>query len=213
MNIKIGLVDDHQLFLKSLSSLLSSIPGIAMVVEATHGKDLQQKIEEGSPLPDIMLIDVEMPVMNGVATARWLHATHPSVRLVALSMKDNEQTVIDMIKAGCCSFLLKDTHPDELELALHEVYSKNYYNTDINKVSLTELLLNNQFGMTSSTSENERTFLQHATSDLTYKQIALLMELSERTIDGYRESLFSKFKVQSRTGMVLEGIRRGLVKI
>ena len=125
----------------------------------------------------------------------------------------NEQTVIDMIKAGCCSFLLKDTHPDELELALHEVYSKNYYNTDINKVSLTELLLNDQFGMTSSTSENERTFLQHATSDLTYKQIALLMELSERTIDGYRESLFSKFKVQSRTGMVLEGIRRGLVKI
>ncbi len=213
MNIKIGLVDDHQLFLKSLSSLLSSIPGFAIVVEANHGKDLQEKIEKGAPLPDIILLDVEMPVMNGVDTARWLHAHHPSVRLVALSMKDNEQTVMDMIKAGCCSYLLKDTHPDELERALHEVYYKNYYNSDINKVNLAGLLMNNQLAVSLTISENERAFLQHATSDLTYKQIATLMQLSERTIDGYRESLFSKFKVQSRTGMVLEGIRRGLVRV
>lgn len=213
MNIKIGLVDDHQLFLKSLSSLLSSISGFAIVVEANHGKDLQQKIEKGAPLPDIILIDVEMPVMNGVDTARWLRAHHPSVRLVALSMKDNEQTVLDMIKAGCCSYLLKDTHPDELERALHEVYYKNYYNSDINKVDLAGLLMNNQSAMILTISENERAFLQHASSDLTYKQVAALMQLSERTIDGYRESLFSKFKVQSRTGMVLEGIRRGLVRV
>ena len=181
MNIKIGLVDDHQLFLKSLSSLLSSIPGFAIVVEANHGKDLQEKIEKGAPLPDIILLDVEMPVMNGVDTARWLHAHHPSVRLVALSMKDNEQTVMDMIKAGCCSYLLKDTHPDELERALHEVYYKNYYNSDINKVNLAGLLMNNQLAVSLTISENERAFLEagdeHGTSSFIEQVLGNLLVL------------------------------------
>lgn len=213
MKINIGLVDDHQLFLKSLSMLLSSVPDFEVVVEASHGKDLQQKLQANAPLPDIMLIDVEMPEMNGLETARWLHTTHPSVRLVALSMNDKEQTVIDMIKAGCCSFLLKDTHPDELERALKEIYTKNYYNSDLNKTNLAHLIMTNQSGIVFQVGEKEREFLQHATTDLTYKQIATLMNLSERTIDGYRESLFFKLQVQSRTGMVMEAIRKGLVKV
>lgn len=213
MKINIGLVDDHQLFLKSLSSLLSSMPDFVVVVEANHGKDLQQKLQTGAPLPDIMLIDVEMPMMNGVETAQWLHTTYPTLRLVALSMNDREQTVIDMIKAGCCSYLLKDTHPNELERALKEIYTKNYYNSELHQVNLGKLLRNNQFGAHIQITDKERDFLQHASGDFTYKQIATIMELSERTIDGYRESLFSKFQVQSRTGMVMEGIRRGLVKV
>ncbi len=213
MKINIGLVDDHQLFLKSLSQLLSSLENFTVVVEASHGKNLQEKLEAGAPLPDIMLIDVEMPVMNGIETAKWLRATHPTVRLVALSMNDKEQTVIDMVKAGCCSYLLKDTHPNELERALKEIYSKNYYNSELNKIHLSELLLTNQLGEGIHLGEKEREFLQHATSDITYKEIAKLMHVSERTIDGYRESLFSKLQVQSRTGMVLEAIRRGWVKV
>ena len=86
-----------------------------MVVEAKHGKELQEKLDAGSPLPDIMLIDVNMPVMNGLQTAKWLHTTYPSVRMVALSMNEIDQTVIDMLKAGCCSYLLKNTHPDQLK--------------------------------------------------------------------------------------------------
>lgn len=213
MKIKIGLVDDHQLFLKSLTLLLNSMHNFSVVMEAGNGKELQAKMAKDATLPDIILIDVEMPEMNGVETARWVHSVHPSVRLVALSMNDKEQTVIDMIKAGCCSYLLKDTHPDELEKALNEIYTKNYYNADINKKNLSALLLNNQFADTIHVSEKEREFLQYATSDITYKEIAQQMEVSQRTIDGYRESLFEKFNVQSRTGMVMEAIKRGLVKV
>ena len=213
MKINIGLVDDHQLFLTSLRLLIGSLTDFDVVVEAAHGKELQQKFESGSPLPDIILIDVDMPVMNGTKTAQWLREAYPSVRLVALSMTDKEQTIIDMIKAGCCSYLLKDMHPDELEHALYEIYSKNYYNSDLNKNNLSGILLGNQNGTVIHVGERELEFLQYAASDATYKQIAQLMDVSERTVDGYRESIFSKLQVQSRTGMVIEAIRRRLVKI
>lgn len=213
MKIKIGLVDDHQLFLKSLTMLMGSLPDFEVVVTAAHGQDLKEKLEAGTPLPDILLIDVEMPVMNGIETAQWMRATYPTVRLVALSMNYNEQIIIEMIRSGCCSYLLKDTDTDELERALNEVYTKNYYNADLNKTNLAGLLLTNQAGEIFQVTEKEREFLQHAMGDLTYKQIATLMGVSERTIDGYREALFTKLKSQSRTGMVIEAIRRGLVKI
>lgn len=213
MKINIGLVDDHQLFLKSLWLLISRLPDFDVVVDAAHGKELQEKFEAGSPLPDILLIDVNMPVMDGAKTAQWMHQVHPSVRLVALSMANSEQTIIEMIKAGCCSYLLKNTHPDELAHALKEIYSKNFYNSDINKINLSEILIGKQNGSTIHIGERELEFLHHATNDITYKQIAQLMDVSERTVDGYRGSLFIKFQVQNRTGMVLEAIRRRLVKI
>lgn len=213
MNIKIGLVDDQHLFLKLLSLLLSNLDGFSVVLEASHGKELQEKIAEGAPLPDIMLIDVNMPVMNGLQTAKWLHKSYPSVRMVALTMNEFEQTVIDMLNAGCCSYLLKNTHPDQLETALTEIYLNNFFNADINNTNLNELLQNSRFSSTLQVRDREQEFLQYASSDLTYKEIASIMDLSQRTIDGYRESLFSKFNVQSRTGMVLEGIKRGLIRI
>ena len=213
MNIKIGLVDDQHLFLKLLSILLSNLNGFSVVLEASHGKELQEKIASGASLPDIMLIDVNMPVMNGLQTANWLHVSYPSIRMVALTMHEVEQTVIDMLKAGCCSYLLKNTPPEQLETALTEIYLKNYFNSYINNTNLTELLVHNRFSSAPVVREKEQQFLQYASSDLTYKEIAGKMDLSQRTIDGYRESLFSKFNVQSRTGMVLEGIKRGLVEI
>ncbi len=213
MNIKIGLVDDQQLFVRLLSTLLSNLNGFSVVIEANHGKELQEKIEGGSPLPDIMLIDVDMPVMNGIQTAKWLHATYPAIRMVALSMHEFEQTVIEMLKAGCCSYLLKNIDPELLEKVLTEIYTKNYFNSYINKANLSELILHNNISSTGLVREKEHEFLKHASSDLTYKEIASRMALSQRTIDGYRESLFTKFNVQSRTGMVLEAIKRGLVKV
>ncbi len=211
MNIKIGLVDDHQLFSKSLTLLINSFKGFEVIVNARNGKDLQEKFETRIEYPDIMLVDVEMPVMNGHDTARWLKKTHPAIRLVALSMNAQEQIIIDMIKAGCCSYLLKETAPEELEHALHEVYLKNYYNSELSKTYLSTLM-NNQEGLI-HLSEHERVFLNLACTELTYRQIATQMNLTERTIDGYRESIFKKLHTQSRTGMVLEAVRRGLVKI
>jgi len=211
MKINIGLVDDHQLFSKSLTLLINSFKDFEVILNARNGKDLQEKFETSRLHPDIMLVDVEMPVMNGLDTTRWLKKTHPDIRVIALSMNAQEQIIIDMIKAGCCSYLLKETAPEELEHALHEVFRKNYYNSELSKTYLSTLI-SNQEGLI-QLSENEREFLNLACTELTYRQIAVQMNLTERTIDGYRESIFKKLHTQSRTGMVLEAVRRGLVSI
>ncbi len=158
-----------------------------------------------------MLIDVNMPVMDGIATAVWLHKNFPAMNLVALSQNDSDKTIINVIKAGCCAYFLKDTHPDELAKALYEIYAKGYYNADVSNINFRRLL---QFEKDSlNITDKEKIFLQYACSDMTYKEIASRMNLSERTIDGYRESLFQKLKVQSRVGLALEAIRKELVKL
>lgn len=212
MKINIGLVDDHQLFSKSLEMMLSSFKNFSVVVDARNGADLQEKMKSIDVLPDILLIDVNMPIMNGAQTATWMRDNHPSVKLAALSMNDNDQSIIDMFKAGCCAYLFKDIHPDDLELALNQIYHKGHYNSDHHRLNFSKLVANRENEIIHLT-EKEKEFLPLACSDKTYRQIAGIMKLSERTVDGYRESLFKKFNVQSRTGMALEAIRKGLVKI
>lgn len=213
MKISIGIVDDHQLFLKSVSLMLSGLQNFTVVVEAVNGKDLQQKLLTAPSIPDIMLIDVSMPVMDGYAVAVWLSENYPAMKLAALSVDDSDKAIIAMIRAGCCAYLLKDIHPAELEKALHEIYTKGYYNGDASNINYRRLIQAQKEEEELKLNDNERQFLQLACSDLTYKQIAARMNKSERTIDGYREDLFRKFKVQSRVGLVLEAIRRDLVKL
>lgn len=212
MPINIGIVDDHQLFLKSLSTLIEGIPAFKIVVEASNGEMLLTRLKSASVLPDILLVDVNMPVMDGVKAATIVNETYPQVKLAALTMKEDDASVINMLKAGCCAYLLKDIHPNELEKALLEINEKGYYNSDTSNINYRRLLVKSKEKEIVLT-EQEKIFLQLACSDLTYKQIASQMHLSERTIDGYRESLFFKLNVQSRVGMVLEALRRGIVSL
>lgn len=137
--INVGIADDHQLFVKSLSLMLQSFTDYTVVIEALNGKDLQEKMKQKTIVPDIMLIDVNMPQMNGFETAKWLNGNYPQIKLVALSMNDNDHTIIDMIKAGCCAYLMKDTHPNELEKALNEINEKGYYNGDASNINYRRL--------------------------------------------------------------------------
>lgn len=209
--ITIGVTDDHQLFLKSLVMLIDTFSSFKVVLEALNGKELLDKLAEETVLPDILLVDVDMPVLDGIRATAKITKQYPGTRLVALSMKDDDTTVIQMIKAGCCAYLLKDTHPDELERALLEVYDQGYYNSDLFNLKYRRLALDTDApdGLT----EQEKRFVTLACSDLTYKQVASEMQLSERTIDGYRESVFRKLNVQSRTGMALEAVRRHIVRL
>jgi DNA-binding NarL/FixJ family response regulator len=213
MKSTIGLVDDHQLFLKSLSLMLETFHDYEVVMEALNGRDLQEKMKQRNVVPDIMLIDVNMPVMNGVETARWLNQHYPAMKLVALSMNDNDRVIIDMFRAGCCAYLLKDTHPTELEKALEEIAKKGYYNADTSNINFRRLLMRSEEKPEIVLTPKEAQFLPLACTELTYKQIASQMNLSERTIDGYREALFMKFHVQSRVGLCLEAIRKGFVSL
>ncbi len=211
--VTLAIADDHQLFLKSLSLLISSFQSFAIVAEALNGKDLLDKIKALPQQPDIILLDVTMPVMGGIETAQHLLDYYPAIKVVALSMKDDDKTIISMLKAGACAYLLKDIHPDELEKALLEIAGKGYYNADNLNIHYRRILIQQSAEKPLKLSEKEGIFLHLACSDLTYKQIAAKMYLSERTIDGYREALFEKLSVQSRTGMALEAIRRNLVSL
>ena len=211
MKVKIGIIDDHQLFLKSLGLMLSSFTNYDVVLEALNGKDMQQKIRNKKSEPEIMLIDVNMPVMDGIETARWLNENYPAIKLVALSMNNNDSTIINMLKAGCCSYLLKDTHPDELEKALNEIATKGYYNTDAVNINYRRLIISRSENEDIHLTEKEKKFLQLVCTDIPYKQIADELKLSEGTIDGYRAILFKKLNVQSRVGLVLEAIKRNLI--
>jgi len=212
MKITIGIADDHQLFLKSLSILVESFKTFTILVDALNGEMLLKRLESLKELPDLILLDVNMPVLDGPATAKIISEKYPRIKLVALSMKDDDTSVINMIRAGCCAYLLKEIHPNELEKALNEVYKTGYYNADISNLRYRRLLTHLKEEELHLT-DREREFLKLACSDLTYRQIADKMHLSERTIDGYRESLFQKLSVQSRVGMVLEALRRGLVSL
>lgn len=213
MKTTIGIVDDHQLFLKSLGLMISGFENFIVSVEAMNGKELQQKLQTAVMLPEILLLDVNMPVMDGPETASWLQNNYPQIKVVALSMNDNDKAIIDMIRAGCCAYLLKDIHPNELEKALKEINKWGYYNADSSNINYRRLLMYEDKNDPLYLSEKERTFLKYACQELNYKQIAELMLVAERTVDGYRESVFNKLNVHSRVGLVIEAIRRKLVEI
>lgn len=204
-------MDDHQLFLKSLSLMLETLKDFEVVLEAVNGQELQRKLEAKKEKPDLMLIDVNMPVMDGVETAAWLQEHYPGIKLIALSMNDKDGAIIKMFKAGCCAYLLKDVHPAVLEKALHEVNTKGYYNADTAQFHPARLL--NKADKEMTLTPKEREFLKHSCSEKTYKQIASDMNVTERTVDGYREALFQKFGVQSRVGLCLEALRKEFVNL
>jgi DNA-binding NarL/FixJ family response regulator len=211
MRITIGVVDDERLFMKGLSALIDTFPSCTTVLEAINGQDLQTQMEVAATRPEILLMDVNMPLLDGPGAVRLIRKNYPLVRMVALSLKDDDATIIRMIKEGCCAYLCKSIHPVELEKALVEVYTKGYYNADLSNLRARDLLAFEQRRV--NLSDREIYFVSLSCSDLTYKQIAAKMGLSDRTIDGYRDSVFEKLGVSSRTGMVLEAIRKRLVAI
>jgi DNA-binding NarL/FixJ family response regulator len=213
MKITIGVVDDHQLFVKSLTVLIDSFSDFQVILEALNGEDLLKKLEACPEKPDVLLVDVNMPLMDGPRTVAKVAKDYPSIRISALSMKTDDLTIIRMLRAGSSAYLLKDIHPNELEKALHEIYEKGFYNADAANINYRRLIVKAEENEKVKINDQEREFLRLSCSDFTYKQIAGQMFLSERTIDGYRESLFEKFNVKSRVGMVLEAIRQNYVSL
>ena len=210
--IRIAIADDQQLFLRSLAALIGNFDNFSVTIEALNGQELLTRIAATSEKPELVLIDVRMPVMSGSEAVVQLTRQYPQLKTIALSMNDDDDSVIAMLKAGCCAYLLKDINPAELQTALTAVYEQGYYNADSINRNLRRIIAGGQANSI-SLSEREKAFLQLACSDMTYREIASRMCLSEKTVDGYRESIFIKLNVKSRVGMALEAIRHNLVAL
>lgn len=211
---RIVIADDHRLIAESLSHLINEIPAFEVVAIANNGKALLDLLEKTEDQPDIAILDINMPIMNGVTTAREMSARFPLVKMLALSMNDDETSVIQMIRSGCRGYLLKDCTQAELHRALTEILERGFYYSDFVTGKLIHTIHKEEKSPTAGIklSDREMEFIKYAASEMTYKEIAVTMKLSERTIDGYREALFEKLQVRSRVGLVLFAIRYGWVK-
>lgn len=208
--INIAIVDDHTLFRSGLASLLAEFDEINVVLEATNGIDLQEKITS-YPNIQLVLMDINMPLMDGYTTTKWMKEKYPQIHVLALSMFEDEKAIIGMLKAGAVGYLLKESKPLELLTAIKTTIEKGFYINDL--VSGRLLVSLKQEDTKTIFSERELIFLQHCCSELTYKEIANLMNVSPRTVDNYRESLFAKLHIKSRTGLVVYGIKNKLITI
>jgi DNA-binding NarL/FixJ family response regulator len=215
------LVDDHKLFRKGLISLIEMVCGNCVILfEADNGLDLQQKLNRQNE-PDILLMDINMPLMDGFATVEWLNENFPLVKILVVSMVEKEASIVRMLKLGVKGYLSKDVEPAVLGEALNAIMNKGFYYTDFITGKLVHALNHNSDNdkdkKKSDTmrlmNEREKEFLLLACSELTYNEIAAKMFVSPKTVDGYRNALFEKFNVKSRVGLVLFAIKNGLVEI
>lgn len=213
----VAVVDDHTMVRKGLISLINLFPNYEILLDAANGNDLIRKLRP-ERLPDIVLLDIAMPEMDGYATAGWLTAHHPEIKILALSTMDTEAAIIKMIRNGAKGYVLKDAEPAELKKAFDEVLALGYYYNDIitRKIMQTvHSLVEEQHDPIAlmKISDRELQFLKLACSEKTYVEIAGEMYVSERTVDGYRDALFKKLNVSSRVGLVIYAVRNGLVRL
>lgn len=212
--ISIVIVDDHTLFRSGVANLLSEFEEINVLFQASSGKDLQQKLSADN-LPDIILMDITMPLMDGYEATKWVTAKYPGICVLALSMFDDEKSIINMLKAGACGYLLKESNASDLLEAIKITKEKGLFiNENVSGRML--MSLRNESKVSTADlklSDREMEFLQYCSTELTYKEIADKMNVSPRTVDNYRESLFAKLNIKSRTGLVVYGIKNSLISI
>lgn len=210
----LALVDDHVLLRSGLAGLVKSL-GHTVLFEASNGNDFIQKIRPGS-IPQVVLMDINMPEMDGYETTQWVKANYPDVKVLALSMYDSETSIIRMLKSGAKGYILKDSDPAELQAAVEALMNKGFYYSELVSGKLINAINKmDDEGEANIIKLNERetTFLKLTCSELTYKDIADKMFVSPRTVDGYRDTLFEKLKVKTRVGLVIYAIKNGIVDL
>ncbi|HVM88695.1 MAG TPA: response regulator transcription factor [Puia sp.] len=211
----VAIADDHTLLRSALAKLISTFDNYSILFEAANGKEVKAHITNHA-IPDILLLDVNMPVLDGYETAKWLTALHPQIRILALSMYSDEKTIIKMLRLGAKGYILKSIDPDELKNALDSVCDKGFYFSDeISSKIITGL--NKQVDVEPVEkihfTQKEKDFLQLICSELTYKEIAAKMFVSVRSVEDYRNALFEKLNVRTRVSLVLYAIKHGLVDL
>jgi DNA-binding NarL/FixJ family response regulator len=209
--IRIAVVDDHTLFRQGISSLLSENEEIKIVFDAANGAVMKEKITK-HPLPHVVLMDITMPLVNGYEATRWLKQNYPSVKVLALSMFEDDAPIIKMLKCGAGGYILKESNASDLMYAIKTIAGHDYFLNDLVSGKLLRSIQDEVKtpDPVADLTANEIRFLELCCSELTYKDIAGKMCLSPHTIDNYRDALFQKLDLKSRTGLVIFALKNNI---
>lgn len=212
MQVRILLVDDHTMFLNALRSVIEKESGFRIVGEAENGRQALEKVRELNP--DVMILDIAMPELNGAETARKVAADHPQIKIIALSMYSEKRIVADMLKAGVRGYVLKDCAYDELREAIHAVMREETYITGkITKVIIKDyvdrLYLQDEYAFIPLTGR-EKEVLQLLAEGKTTHEIAAIIKVSDKTVETFRQHIMNKLDLHSVAELTKYAIRVGL---
>jgi DNA-binding NarL/FixJ family response regulator len=213
--IKVAMVDDHILLRNALASLINNSDNCSVVIECSNGKELIGKIKTSTP-PDLVILDLNMPEMDGHQTALYLQKNHPEIKVIMLTMYDSELALIRLLKAGVKGFMKKDIHPTELMHAIQSVHEQGYYYSAQTSSKLAGLFRDEESAHAIDKillTDQELEFLKFVCSELTYKEVAVQLKMNPRAIDGMRDNLFTRLDVKSRVGLAMYAIKHGIVSI
>lgn len=205
----IVVVDDHTLLSQAISGLVDSFDNFNVLYTCKNGQEFIDQLVFENKRPDIVLMDVNMPIMDGIETTAHLRDHFPDIKVLALSVEEEEHTILKMLRAGAKGYLLKDTEKSALHKALEELVSHGFHHTNtVSKILVKSLDEDSSLALKS----REIEFIKHACTEMTYNEIADKMFLSPKTVQGYRDSVFSKLNLKNRTGLVIYAIKNGYFK-
>lgn len=214
--IKVILADDHQMFLDGLSSLLSQLKDVQVIAAVNSGKEVLDKLQV--QLPDLVIVDLNMPVMDGLETTRHIRKKHPHLKVLGLTMENDLQSVTGMLEAGASGYILKNTGKAELELAIRQVMKgEPYLSQSISNRLAQNLLQNFQQrkeiqNELSLLTERELEILKMIALEHSNTEIATLLFISPKTVETHRKNLMKKIGVKNSLGVYKFAVKHRLLE-
>lgn len=213
--LNVYIADDHTLFRKAMVNLLQTFERIGSVKDAENGKDLLNLVR--ADLPDVVIVDLQMPIMDGVEACEKIVATYPDIKIIVLTMHDSEKYILHMMEMGVHAFLLKNTEPDELEKAIHAVVDKDFYHNDLVASVLRKNMRDRKGGerpvfKVNMLTDREEEILLLICQELTIREIGHKLSISENTARNHRVNIMEKLGVKNTVGLVKYAYETGIIQ-
>ena len=213
--IKIAIADDYKIYRDGLKVGLSPDENLEIIAEADNGEDLINALEKA--LPDVIIMDLKMPIMDGVEATKIIRKKYPSVKVLVVTMYEDDKFIIHLMENGANGYLLKNTEPDEIRKSIYADHENGYYFNDlVNKALLKKLVIKNNlkpsFNQNVDLTERELEVLKLICEEKTAAEIGKEIFLSPRSVEGIRQRLIEKVGVRNTAGLVMFAIKNGLVE-
>lgn len=210
--VTVAFAEDHISVRKGIISYLHDLGGVKVTIEAGNGRELLEKLEHSKKRPDVCMIDIVMPEMNGFETVVAIRQKWPDMKILILSTYSDDLYVVKMIRYGVNGYLNKSCSPDEIKNALIAIYQRGNYHSEF-FIEKTAMAIQDHSMLIPRLSEKELQFLELCCTEMTYAKIAEVMKTTPKSVDGYRDSLFRKLNINNRISLVLFAIKTGIVTL